>query len=154
MPIFNFVQWTQQGGGTLNADGPLIPVEVGVPAALEQWLARNHRPIPAPVAGVALIDTGAGISGIHEPILQQLNIPAVDSIPLATPAGGGRGSVYQASVAFPAINVTGYQVRIVGNQLNWTTTDGRSVIMLLGRDILYQFLIVYNGNLNSVTLAF
>jgi hypothetical protein len=154
MPIFDFVQWTQQRGGTLTADGPLIPVEVGVPAALEQWLAKNHLPIPAPVAGVALIDTGAGMSGVHEPILQQLNIPAVDSIQIATPSGGGRGSVYQAGVAFPAINVTGYQVRIVGNQLNWTTTDGRSVIMLLGRDILYQFLIVYNGKVNSVTLAF
>jgi hypothetical protein len=54
----------------------------------------------------------------------------------------------------PAINVTGYQVRVVGNQLNWTTTDGRSVIMLLGRDILSQFLIVYNGKLNTITLAF
>lgn len=141
-------------GGTLTADGPLIPVEVGVPAALEQWLAKNQRPIPAPVAGVALIDTGAGMSGIHEPILQQLNIPAVDSVQIATPSGGGRASVYQAGVALPAINVTGYQVRVVGNQLNWTTTDGRSVIMLLGRDILSQFLIVYNGKLNTITLAF
>jgi ABC-type uncharacterized transport system YnjBCD ATPase subunit len=94
------------------------------------------------------------MSGVHEPILQQLNIPAVDSIQIATPSGGGRGSVYQVGVAFPAVNVTGYQVRIVGNQLNWTTTDERSVIMLLGRDILYQFLIVYNGKRNSVTLAF
>ena len=94
------------------------------------------------------------MSGVHEPILQQLNIPAVDSIQIATPSGGGRASVYQAGVAFPAINVTGYQVRVVGNQLNWTTTDGRSVIMLLGRDILHQFLIVYNGRRNAVTLAF
>jgi hypothetical protein len=83
-----------------------------------------------------------------------LNIPAVDSVQIATPSGGGRASVYQAGVALPAINVTGYQVRVVGNQLNWTTTDGRSVIMLLGRDILSQFLIVYNGKLNTITLAF
>jgi hypothetical protein len=127
---------------------------VGVPSALEQWFARNNRPIPAPIAGFALIDTGAGMSGVHEPILQQLNITAVDSILLATPAGQGRGSVYPASLALPALNVTGFQVRVVGNQLNWTTSDGKNVIMLFGRDILYQFLMVYNGKMNGVTLAF
>jgi hypothetical protein len=154
MPVHDFVHWTQQGGGTLAADGPLIPVEVGIPTALEQWCIANNSPIPPPVTGFALIDTGASISGVHEPLLQQMNVQPVDSIPLSTPSGVGRCSIYPARLSLPALNVTNVPVRLTGNQLNWTASDGKNVIMLLGRDILYQFLLVYNGKMNSITLAF
>lgn len=154
MPVHDFVQWTQQRGGTLTTDGPLIPVEIGIPTALEQWCVANNSPIPAPAVGFALLDTGASISGVHEPLLTQMNVQPVDSIPVSTPSGNGRCSIYPAQLAFPALNVTRYSVRLAGNQLNWTASDGKNVIMLLGRDILFQFLMVYNGPMHSVTLAF
>jgi hypothetical protein len=154
MPVFDFVQWTQQGGGTLSTDGPLIPVEVSIPTALEHWCVAHNSPIPPPALGFALIDTGASISGVHEPILQQMNIQAIDSIPVSTPAGAGRCSIYPARIALPAMTVTDVPVRLAGSQLNWAASDGKNVIMLLGRDILYQFLMIYNGKMNSVTLAF
>ncbi len=154
MPVFDFVQWTEQAGGTLSIDGPLIPVEVSVPDALEKWYIRNNLPIPVPALGYALIDTGASISGVHEPLVQQMNVQPVDSIPVSTPSGTGRCSIYPAQLALPAMNVSNVPVRLAGNQLNWTASDGKNVIMLLGRDILYQFLMVYHGKLNTVTLAF
>lgn len=153
MPIFDFVQWTQQKGGSLTADGPLIPVEVSIPAALEQWSITNNSPIPPPAIGYALIDTGASVSGFHEPLLQQMNIQPVDSIPLSTPSGAGRCSIYPARLALPALNIPNVPVRLAGNQLNWTASNGKNVVMLLGRDILFQFLMVYNGKMNSITLA-
>jgi hypothetical protein len=154
MPVFNFVQWTQQGGGTLSADGPLIPVEINIPAALEQWCISNNQPIPAPAIGYALIDTGASISGVHEPLLQGMNIQPVDSISISNPGGEGKCSIYPARLSLPALNVTGVSVRVAGNQLNWKAQDGKNVIMLFGRDILHQFLLIYNPSMNIVTLAY
>ena len=155
MPTFNFVYWDQQTGGSLERDGPLIPVEVSMPSALEAWCVKNNIPVPAPISGYALIDTGASISGIHEPILEKLSIVPFDSISLVTPSGTGRAFVYPTRVSFPALNVVGYTInRVVGSQLNWSTSDGRNVIMLLGRDILNQFMLVYNGSFNMVTLAY
>jgi hypothetical protein len=154
MPVFNFVQWTEAGGGTITADGPLIPVEISIPAALEQWYVTNGLPIPAPAVGYALIDTGASISGVHEPLLQAMNIQPVDSVRLSTPSGGGNCSIYPARMSLPAMGVVGLSVRLAGNQLNWKASDGKNVIMLFGRDILYQFLMVYNPKLNTVILAF
>lgn len=155
MPIFDFIYWTQQGGGTLEHDGPIIPVEVSMPSALEEWCVKHNYPVPAPIPGYALIDTGASISGIHEPILEQLSITPIDSIPLGTPGGNGRAFVYPTRVSFPALNVEGYTIsRVAGTQTDWTTAGGKRVIMLLGRDLLGQFIMIYNGKFNQMTLAF
>src|SRR5882757_9170490 len=104
MPVFNFVQWDKVNLGTLERDGPIIPVEVSMPTALEEWCVKNNFPIATPETGYALIDTGASISGIHEDILKQLSIVPIDSIPIGTPSGTGRAFVYPTRVSFPALN--------------------------------------------------
>jgi hypothetical protein len=155
MPVFDFVQWDKVTGGTLTLDGPIIPVEVSMPEALESWCIKHNFPVPAAIAGYALIDTGAAISGIHEPILEQLSVVPIDSISLVTPSSTSKAFVYPTRVAFPALNVQGYSLsRVVGSQLNWKTSDGKEVIMLLGRDILQHFLLIYNGKMCSITLAY
>lgn len=157
MPVFEFVYLTPapEYRGTLTGDGPIIPVEVSMPAALEEWCVKNSVAIPAPIAGYALVDTGASISGIHEDILTELSIVPIDSIPMATPSGNDRAFVYPTRVSFPALNVQGYSMsRVAGSQLGWVTSDGKNIIMLLGRDLLSQFLLVYNGHTNTVTLAY
>lgn len=154
MPVFDFFRWTEQTGGTLISDGPLVPVEISIPAALEQWCVSKNSPVPPPATGYALIDTGASISGVHEALLTQMNIQPIDSVPLFTPSGQGRCSLYPARLALPAMNVSNVPIRVAGNQLNFTASDGKNIIMLFGRDILHQFLMVYNGKMNSITLAF
>ncbi len=155
MPVFDFIHWNQPAGGFLAMDGPVIPVEISMPTALEQWCVQNNMPVPAPVPGYAMIDTGASISGVHQAILDQLSLTPIDSIPMQTPAGHGTASVYPTKVSFPAIQVADYSInRVVGGQLDWNTSQGNRIIMLLGRDILQYFLMVYNGKFNQVTLAY
>jgi hypothetical protein len=98
MPVFDFVWWDQQSGGHIERDGPIIPVEISMPVALEEWCVKNGIQVATPVSGYALIDTGASISGIHEPILGQLSIVPIDSIPLGTPSGTDRAFVYPTRV--------------------------------------------------------
>ncbi len=154
MPIFDFINWSQTFGGLLRVDGPVIPVEISMPVALEEWCVQNNFAVPPPVTGYALVDTGASISGVHEPILSRLSIVPIDAIPLSTSSGTGRAFVYPTKIAIPPLNISAWPIsRVVGSQLSWKTSDGKEVIMLLGRDLLQFFLLVYNGKLNCITLA-
>jgi|ERR1022692_1495385 hypothetical protein len=155
MPVFNFIQWSQDQGGWLTKDGPVIQVEISMPTALEAWCVQNHVPIPAPVSGYALIDTGASISGIHQPILDQLSLTPIDEIPIVTPAGAGRTPVYPTKVSFPSLNVKNQSLsRVVGSQLDWKTSQGERIVMLLGRDLLHNGIFVYNSSFNHFAIAY
>jgi hypothetical protein len=69
MPTFDFFFWDQKtNSGTLAQSGPIIPVEVSMPRALEEFCTKKAIPIPAPKVGYALIDTGASITAIDENI--------------------------------------------------------------------------------------
>ena len=59
MPVFDFLYWAKDRGSHLETDGSLIQVEIGLPQALEDFCVKNGIQIPTPVAGYALIDTGA-----------------------------------------------------------------------------------------------
>jgi len=155
MPVFDFLHWNKTHGDLLEETGPLIQVVVSMPPALEEFCVTKGIEIPAPVSGYALVDTGASATSVHEPILQQLSVLPIDSIPSATPSGPGRSFVYPAKVSFPTLNVSDVRMdRVLGSELNWQTSDGKTIIMLLGRDLLKYFLLVYNGPGSTLTLAF
>jgi len=155
MPVFEFFQWTKETGYTLDESGPLIQVEVGIPAPLEEFCLAKGIQIPAPASGYALIDTGASATAVHEPLILELGIQPIDSIPTHTPHGGGRSFVYPTKVSFPGLNVQALPMdRVIGSELKWVTPDGKEIIMLLGRDLLQAFLLIYNGKYSNITLAY
>jgi hypothetical protein len=155
MPVFNFFHYNKELGHTLEDSGPIIPVTIGIPLALEEFCAAKGIQIPAAVSGYALIDTGASISAAHEEVLLGIGIQPIDSIPTQTAHGDGRSFIYPAKVAFPALNIENYRMdRLIGSQLNWKTEDEKQIIMLLGRDILKYMLFVYNGLSSDIHLAF
>jgi hypothetical protein len=156
MPTFNFVFWKEESGGFLETDGPVIDVEISMPKQLEAWCVKNNLPVPAPVTGYALIDTGASISGIHLPILEQLSLLPIDFITLQGATGiDDKAPVYPARVSFPGINLNDVPMsRVVGNQVRYQTPSGKNVIMLLGRDLLKHFNLIYNGTFNQIILSY
>jgi len=155
MPVFNFFHWSQQFGYTLTETGPLISVEISIPAALKKHLSEKGQPIPAPQSGFALVDTGAFATAVDQTIFTNLGVQPIDSIETATPHGAGKSSVYPASVTFPGLNVTDMPMeRVIGCSLKWTNREGKEIIMLLGRDLLRHFLMVYNGPASDITLSY
>lgn len=44
--------------------------------------------------------------------------------------------------------------RVIGSQLSWQTEDGKTVIMLVGRDLLKYFLMIYHGQGSTLTLSY
>lgn len=155
MPVFNFFHWSQEHGYTLTETGPLVAVEIGPPAALRQHLAEKGIPIPPAASGFALVDTGAFATAVDEDVFTSLGVQPIDQIPTGTPHGAGKSNVYPASVSFPGMNVHEMAMeRVVGCQLKWKTKDDKDIIMLMGRDLLRYFLLVYNGLSSDVTLCY
>lgn len=100
MPVFNFFHYSPQHGLTLNETGPLVAVEIGVPAALKQHLAAGGLAIPAPVSDFALVDTGAFATAVDESVFAAIGVPPMDKIPTDTPHGAGTSNVYPSKRQF------------------------------------------------------
>lgn len=155
MPVFSFYHWSQSHGYTLTDGGPLVSVEVSIPAALKAHLAESVLPIPAPQSGFALIDTGASSTAVDQSIFDALGLAPIDSIKTSTPHGEAESPIYPATVTFPGLALTEMPMeRIIGCNLKWMNAEGKEVIMLLGRDLLQHFLMVYNGKSADIFLAY
>lgn len=155
MPVFNFFHWSKDHGYTLNETGPLVAVEIGIPAPLKQHLAENGQAVPGAISGFALVDTGAFATAVDETVFTSLGIPPIDEVATDTAHGAGKSKIYPASVTFPGMNVNEMPMgRVIGCKLKWKTRDDKEIIMLMGRDLLSSFLLVYNGPSSDVTLCF
>lgn len=159
MPVFDFFHWDKDKGYTLAETGAILQVTVGLPVALEQYCLKENIAIPPPVPGYALIDTGASSSAVHEQIFTDFGIQPIDHIAMSTPHTKDKNSfIYPAKIQFPGLNLGGESMlqsfRVVGCELQWTTFDGKEIIMLMGRDLLKYFLMVYNGVQSDITLAY
>jgi hypothetical protein len=74
MPVFNFYHWTQEQGLHLEKSGPIIPVTIAVPKALQEHLSANGKDVPQPIRGMALIDTGAFATAVDIAVFEKLGI--------------------------------------------------------------------------------
>jgi hypothetical protein len=128
--------------------GPLLPVEVHVPQALAALLTSQGQPVPAPVTGWALIDTGATLSGVHEPTALQLGIATVGQIPSGTAAGQVMQNQYPVRFVFPGLGGVGFGVDVIratGVNLAGSQWNGIPYQALIGRDALGACVLTYNG---------
>lgn len=155
MPVFSFFHYSKEHGKTLNKTGPVVAVEVGIPAALKQYLGEKGLPIPPAVPGLALVDTGAFATAVDESIFVQLGVSPIDEMTTESPHGPAKSNIYPASISFPAMNLTNMAMeRVVGSSLKWQTDDGKEIIMLMGRDLLQYFVLIYNGPSSDLTLCY
>ena len=151
MPILNgvFIQppGNALGPNVLQQTGPVIEVQVAVPTALEQLLRQNNQPIPPPIRGRALIDTGATISSVDDASIRSLNVSPVGLINTGTAGGPQQQNMYPARFILGVGWVFEFS-RVTGSNLT-----GTGLIALIGRDVLSRTLMVYNGPLGLFSLA-
>lgn len=151
MPILNgvFVQPPSNalGPGVLQQTGPIIDVQVAVPTALEQLLRQSSKPVPPPVKGRALIDTGATISSVDDATIRGLGVSPVGLINTGTAGGPQQQNMYPARFILQA-GWTFEFSRVTGSNLT-----GTGLVALIGRDVLSRTILVYNGPLGVFSLA-
>lgn len=125
--------------------GPLLPTLVGHPSDDgSQPMAQRER--------LGLVDTGAGSSFIDASLAAEMGLEPVESTSVVTPstATGKPSVVYEVSlcVRHPAMETLLRRVRVIEAEL---APQGFSLI--LGRDSLQHFLVIYNGTTGVCTLA-
>lgn len=111
-------------------------------------MVAGFQPIPPTQNVLALVDTGAGESCIDEQLAQQLQLPLVDQASTAGVGGATILNVYLAHIVVPGI-VTQYG-RFSGAHL---TTGGQQHKAIIGRTLLRDTILIYDGQSGSVKLV-
>lgn len=134
--------------------GPTIQVDIGFdPAmfgtALPPVPGGSAPPLAIPAVQVpALLDTGATESSIDETLAQQLQLPLIDKANSAGIGGIITLNIYLANIIIPGLAVQ--YGRFTGVHLH---AGGQHHRALIGRSLLKDALLVYDGRSGSVKLA-
>ncbi len=134
----------------LRNAGLLLQIVISQPDALTASLVGKNEPVPSSEAGVALIDTGASISCVHEPVALALGLQPTGTMMLGGAAGSKEHNQYQVKASFPGSPLPDLELNVVGVNLEGQNNK----IALVGMDILHQCVLIYNGPQGSFTLAF
>jgi len=140
-----------------SPQGPVLNALIGVSIARHTALTSIGQQIPAPQIIRALVDTGASITSIDPSVLTALNLTATGSTLIHTPSTGNQpttadvfdiGLIIAASNNQPLLSID--IMPVICSEL--LVTQGFHA--LIGRDVLAQCVLIYNGETNSFTLCY
>lgn len=143
MPVFNnfFLVNNQINPLLLRNIGPRLIIEIHVPPVLANYLTQRGQPVPAPISGDALLDTGASISAVETNVISQLRVNPIGITSVHTPGGVVQQNLHPIRFVFPAIGM----LTIDFNAVIGSNLQPQGIIALVGRDVLSNCLLVYNG---------
>ena len=159
MPVYNGA--CIEGGivvpDALVIDGPIAPAEFQIPTSLAQLLKIQGKPIPPPLKGMVLIDTGATKSCVESAIISSLGVEPVGLMVVSTAKGATKASLYPARLLIGG----GETLQPIDIELNSficvdlskPSSSAHTLIGLIGRDILKLCMFVYNGPAGTYSLA-
>jgi len=141
----------------LAVSGPIIQVQIQAPQVLAETLQRAGAPLPPPVQGFALIDTGASISSADNSVFPQLGVSQNGVALVGTAGGQQRQFTYSARLSFPGTSIPEFEhPKMLGCDLTGQVILGMpsaKLIALIGRGILKLFVFVYNGTAGIWSLS-
>jgi len=136
-------------GLALQVRGPIVQVSVGVEQNIAQQLLQQGQSPPTPITGVALIDTGASVTCIDDAAARGLGLPAIDVVTVASAShAASPQNVYPIQVEIAGLPVTIGAPRAVGAAL-----AAQGLLLLIGRDVLQQCTLFYNGPAGIFSLS-
>ena len=166
MPVYNAFIGDPRHPGTpaperLLEFGAVTSVEVHVPPDIAEALVAHELPVPAPVSGLAVIDTGAVATVVDQSVFPRLGLRPVGTTRLSSATGTTSRESYPAQLVFPAMDslsldlpdATSVDLRDQVVPLGPAGGD-RQVIVLAGRDLLAGGVFVWNGVQGTWTFAF
>ncbi|HEX9005441.1 MAG TPA: hypothetical protein VGB07_36375 [Blastocatellia bacterium] len=160
MPILHFQlnqKFKTPGGKTVVTppellmlnQGPRFQVLISVAQSVADQLVAKGQPIPAPISGWGLIDTGASNTCVDEAVAQKLQLPVIDVVQMTTPSHASvQQNVYPIVLEF-----LGFNVRLDVPRAMGATLANQGLVALIGRDFLQHCTLFYNGITGQVTLS-
>lgn len=139
--------------GLLQQQGPVLPIEIQVPTALEKHLKAQGKEVPKPVEGLALVDTGATSTCIDHKVLTDLGVKPVGIIKTGTAGGIVEQNLFPARIHMKQEKIGVEFGQVAGVNLSGQKAGGMSIVALIGRDLLANWVLLYNGPAGMFTLA-
>jgi predicted aspartyl protease len=142
---------------SLVRHGPTLPVIVSpdidadsVPVQYREVVDIPPLGQPAQARAVpALLDTGSALNCIDQRLADALGLTLIDRHPIAGVAGVGHANVYLASVIIPALAHTIAGAFTASN----LAAGGGPHWVIIGRPLLREMILIYDGRLGRVTLC-
>jgi predicted aspartyl protease len=130
--------------------GPCVQVSITLADQIASELIKRQEPVPPPVSGLALIDTGAISSCIDEETAKQMQLPVVNVVSMASASHAStKANQYPIKLQIAGIPIS-FNSTATGAPLK---TAHQGLIALIGRDLLQHCVLIYNGALGSVSLC-
>jgi len=141
---------------TFTQGAPIVDMIIGVSGARYQALTTAGLPVP-PVQNVrALIDTGASGTCVDPMVFEALELQPTGSIPVLTPSTGTTpvdADTYDVAISIP----NGQQAALIIHNMPVTASElfaAQGFHALIGRDILQQCVLTYNGAISLFMFAY
>lgn len=112
--------------------------------------------VPAPVVVRALVDTGASGTCVAPAIVRQLGLVPSGTVTMHTPSTAGKPVVRSQFDVAVGIFMDSDEVHIPSLIIPVVESDlaCQGIQALIGRDVLENGILIYDGRPRSVTLAF
>jgi hypothetical protein len=140
----------------LEPDGPIISVGFVVSAPRQMALERAKLPVPKPVIVRGLIDTGASCTCVDSTVIQRLQLVPSGTVPVHTPSTSGTPHICSQFDIGIGLLMDNGQVHSPGLVIPVIESDlgSQGIQALLGRNLLEQGILIYDGRRRLLTLAF
>lgn len=134
----------------------MIDLVITASAARLAALTQAGEALPAPQAIRGLVDTGASHTCVDPSVLTALQLQPTGSVPMLTPSTGAtpqNADTYDVGIVIPNGNQQGLilpNMQVSASEL----LVAQGFHALVGRDILAQCILVYNGSNQTIAFSY
>jgi hypothetical protein len=136
---------------------PLLSLGFNMPVLLTGIPLDKDKPNQKSMLVMAHFDTGASITSIDEKIAAALNLFPIGTTPSMTASGKRDARNYIIEITFPNTELKGYKLRVSDCRLPYngdiSDLSPKNFGVLLGRDIMSNWNIVWNGPSSTVLIS-
>jgi predicted aspartyl protease len=126
-----------------------VQVSITVEQTIAQTLVQQGKSVPTPIAGWALIDTGASVTCIDEEAAVGLGLPVVDQVVMSSASHAKTlQNVYPVQIVISGLAFIMNVPKAMGAALK-----PQGILALIGRDALQVCTLFYNGLTGEVTIS-
>lgn len=142
----------------ISANGPILMAYIGVSHARRAALIAAKQPVPNIQQIQGLVDTGASCTCVDPSVLNALGLSPTGQASVNTPSTGNTphtADLYDVSVFVPGSD-PGQRALVVANipVMCSELLQSQGFHALIGRDVLADCLLNYNGDEGTFTLAY